>query len=602
MTEELFIKGIFSLLFGGMFAWMVFDRDSDSGMDNSRRRYLPYISGLVLPMCVPTVLICELVLLDTKSTMQMTLTFCFGVFLHICLYYLLLMPALPFLRQHISARACAVLWMLPNYLYLTQMPYMQLPGPYWVIEAPLALVQVLLAMWAAGFLAVMAWKIISHLVFRARILRNASPVTAPAVLAVWQQEVEAARFRNPKFRLVTSPSIQTPLSVGLFQRSVRVVLPERDYTPGELALILRHELAHVGREDSWNKFFLVFFTAVCWFNPLAWLAMKKSFEDLELSCDETVLLGSDGDTKRQYAGLLLKTAGDEQGFTTCLSASANALRYRLKSVVTPKRKPSGALAVGLVFFLLCMTCGYVTLAYGETTGAEAIYQSQPTEQYVLHSTGMENFICMDEAALHRYLSSQRMEQISGNYSFDQEEPSMSLAFDAPENILDVTLSDRFVRLVWLYGETRVKYYYLPDGTDWDALSEYIVVYPTLSVRLPGVNGSFGRSFTVYPSRVGPAEGVSTEALYEADPREPPDWVSCYPASQAVLSFTLPLCGDCEAEIAPLDGGSGRAVTLDKQSMTLALSEEPSRYTLRGAFAGTDGKLYEVEFQFELGGL
>ena len=116
MTTEVLIKGFFALIFSGMFAWMVFDRDSDSNMDSNRQRYFPYISGQLLPFCMLTILSMALIFMDTENAMQITLAFCFGVFLHICLYYLLLMPALPFLRQHIRARACAVLWMLPNYL------------------------------------------------------------------------------------------------------------------------------------------------------------------------------------------------------------------------------------------------------------------------------------------------------------------------------------------------------------------------------------------------------------------------------------------------------------------------------------------------------
>lgn len=595
------IKGFCALLFSGVFAWVIFDRDSGSD-HGSRQRYLPYVSGLLLPLSLLILLCMALIGTGRERAMQITLAFCFGVFLHICLYYLLLMPALPLLRRHISARACAVLWMLPNYLYLTQMSYMQLPEPRWVIEAPSILVQALLILWLAGFLAVLGWKISSHLIFRARILRDTSPVTDPAVLAVWRQEVEAARFREPKFKLVASPSIQTPLSVGLFQRAIRVVLPERAYTPEELSLIFRHELIHIGREDSWNKFFLVFCSAMCWFNPLMWIAVKRSSEDLELSCDETVLLGSDDDTKRQYADLLLKTAGDEQGFTTCLSASANALRYRLKSVVDPKKKPSGALTVGLVFFLLCMSCGYVTLAYGGGTGAEVIYQSQSPEQYTLRSINVGDFVCTDEAALHRYLSGLRMEHISGNYSFDQEGTSLSLMFDTPEGVLAVTLSDRFAKLVPLYGEVTANYYYLPDGTDWDALNEYLFERPALNVHFTEADDEFGQDFAASLSHVSLTEGDSTEVLYEMDSRETPNGMIGYPADQAFLFCNLPLNGDCTVEIVPLKGGSSRTVILNEQCMKLSLPEEPSRYIVRGEFRGKGEKLYRVEFQFELGNI
>ena len=105
-----------------------------------------------------------------------------------------------------------------------------------------------------------------------------------------------------------------------------------------------------------------------------WIAMRKSADDMELSCDETVLLGADDATRKQYAILLLDTAGDERGFTTCLSATANAMRYRLQNITKPVKRRSGALIVGAVFFILCMTSGYVALAYEGNSGAQLIYQ------------------------------------------------------------------------------------------------------------------------------------------------------------------------------------------------------------------------------------
>lgn len=602
MTTEVLMRGFAALVFSGMFAWIVFDRDAGSDTDSDRQKYLPYISGALLPGVLGGIIGVAFLFYGAEFAMQTTLNFCFGVFLHICLYYLLLMPVLPFLRRHISARACAVLWMLPNYLYLTQMSYMELPAPRWVAEAPLSLVQTLLALWLIGFVAVLGWKTVSHLIFRARILRGAVPVSNPAVLEVWYQEVGAARFRNPKFRLVTSPAVRTPLSVGLFRRSVRVVLPERDYTPEELALIFRHELVHIGREDAWNKFFLVFCTALCWFNPLMWTAAKKSSEDLELSCDETVLLGADDGLKRRYADLLLQTAGDERGFTTCLSASAGALRYRLKSVVEPKKKPSGALVVGLVFFLLCMSSGYVALAYGESTGSELIYKSRPPETYTLRHISAGDYVCTDEAALVRYLSGLRMERISGNYSFEEAEGRpWTLFFETPEGTLAVELSDRFARLAPLYGKRPTpEYYYLPDGADWELLDEFIVERPALTVHVTHAGDTYGLDFPASLSYVVDMEGDEGEVLYERDPREPPGGIyGAYPTGQASLSFNYPLEGDCTVEITPLNGGDNRVISLDGQSMVFRLSEEPARYTVSGAFRGRDGELYWMEYLFEL---
>lgn len=480
MTEQLLIKGFFALIFSGMFAYVVFDRDERARSSRGKdQRYVGYVSGLILPAALATCFVTYALFGSAQAGVQMTLGFYFSVFAHICVYYLLLLPLLPLLRRQISARACAVLWILPNYLYITQMSYMRLAEPRWVVSAPSGLVRVLFALWLAGFLAVMGWKILSHLVFRAQILRDAVPVTDPEMLEIWRQEVADARFRRPKFRLVVSPAVRTPLSVGLFGRSVRVVLPQRKYTPDELRLIFRHELVHIGREDACDKFFLVFCTAMCWFYLLMWTAMKKSAEDIELSCDETVLLDAEEDTRRRYAELLLRTAGDERGFTTCLSASAGALRYRMKNVVRPKEKHSGALVVGLVFFVLCMSCGYLALAYGEDNGAQILYHSAGPDQYTLRTVEWRDdrysryndalLSEVDKTALHEYLSGLRMQNIAGNYSYDQKGEVLFLMFDTPEGALGIKLYSQYAVLYSGARNVTPEYYYLPDGVDWEAL-------------------------------------------------------------------------------------------------------------------------------------
>ena len=71
---------------------------------------------------------------------------------------------------------------------------------------------------------------------------------------------------------------------------------------------------------------MVFCTAMCWFNPLMWVAMRKSADDFELSCDESVLLAQPQPVRRQYAELLLRPAGDARGVATSQSATASAQR------------------------------------------------------------------------------------------------------------------------------------------------------------------------------------------------------------------------------------------------------------------------------------
>ena len=192
---------------------------------------------------------------------------------------------------------------------------------------------------------------------------------------------------------------------------------------------------------------------MCWFNPLMWIAMRKSADDLELSCDETVLVGCDENTRHQYAGLLLETAGDERGFTTCLSATASAMRYRLKNVVKPPKKHSGALLVGLMFFVLCMSCGYVALAYNGSTGAEVIYRSRDLSEYHLSHIELADdpydttWLCPNQEAFHTYMASLELYQLTGNYSFDGSDQKFTFLYDTPEGKLGVVLCDKALEVV-----------------------------------------------------------------------------------------------------------------------------------------------------------
>ena len=92
--------------------------------------------------------------------------------------------------------------------------------------------------------------------------------------------------------------------------------------------------------------------------------MRLCAEDIELGCDEAVVqhLGETG--RRDYAELLLRTAGDGRGFTSCLSASARSLRYRLRCVVKPARKWDGCLLPALAAFLLVVSYGLLSFVPG----------------------------------------------------------------------------------------------------------------------------------------------------------------------------------------------------------------------------------------------
>ena len=486
MSTELIIRGIFVAIISLMVAWKVFTTyDWEIGTeseDTEGTGYSPFISGSLLPAILLIMVCFAIFKYGAEKAAEMTLSLCFGIFLHISLYYLLLVPLLPLLRKHITARACALLWMIPNYLYFTLQAGMQVSEPLWVIRAPGKVVWILFYIWLAGFTLVMGYHVVSHLAFRSQLLKHAEPVTDSAVLELWQQELARVGIRSKRMKLVASAETATPLSIGLFRFTTKVFLPTRSYDPEELTLILRHELVHISREDAWSKFFLLFCTAMCWFNPFMWISMRKCADDLELSCDETVLLKADEATRRKYASLILNTAGNERGFTTCLSASATALRYRLGSIMKPQKQASGALVMLVVVFTLFMSCGYMALSYDSTTGAEVFIQSEVFEASALKRIVLDNetstvrLTCTNQDALHEYLKTLQLETITGNFSGESKGQQLTLTYEVPgKGLYHIKLSDSFLKIeehALKHYET--SYYYLPEVLNWEYLNTLLL--------------------------------------------------------------------------------------------------------------------------------
>ena len=616
MSEEVLIRGFFSGIMSLAFAWLVFSRYDheigDDGENTEGQKYLPYVNGAALPVFLLTLTILAYFEYGATGAVRMSISGCFSIFLQICIYYIILLAILPYLRKLISARACAMLWLIPNYLYILFHGFMEPASPQLVITAPGKSAFIIFGIWLIGFTVVIVWKVIDHLIFRHRILQDAIPVTDKAVIAVWDALIEDARFKKPKFKLVSSPAVSTPLTIGLFQRAICVVLPEKKYSNEDLELVLRHELIHIGRGDAWNKFFMMFCTAMCWFNPFVWVAMRKAVDDLELSCDETALLGVDEAVRKQYAILLLDTAGDKRGFTTSLSASAKAMRYRLKAITKPAKRRSGALVVGLVFFLLCMTSGYVALAYDGNSGDQMLYQSTDYSGYTIRNISMRDddfntkFEIRDEAAFHEYIAGLNVYDLTGSYSFSDSQRYYIIILDTPTGTQTFTLYDDVIKLVWFNQLDRpAEYYYIPGGLDWDYIDSIIIPQPALNVQLKEENDAYGRDLHTWVNYLWKTEDGERVLIHETDypdgehhglfTREP------YPY-EATFQFSHELTAPFTVLVESWDYSQSYIVSQTDlpDGCTLVLPNYPAHYTIHANLRGADGTEYEAEFWFNIG--
>ncbi|MEI3141142.1 MAG: hypothetical protein V8S34_06035, partial [Lawsonibacter sp.] len=156
---------------------------------------------------------------------------------------------------------------------------------------------------------------------------------------------------------------------------------------------------------------------------------------------------------------------------------AASLRYRLRSVVAPRRRVAGGILVGLTLFLLMSSFGYVALSFDERPGAEVLFGGDPAG-YTLHSVRRDGELldCSDPEALMDYLSALPLAHLTGDYDYeDQDQATYVLYFDAPKEVtrnLCVVLSGRQCKMDPSNGRA-FQPYYLPEGVDIEQLDSLL---------------------------------------------------------------------------------------------------------------------------------
>ena len=154
-----------------------------------------------------------------------------------------------------------------------------------------------------------------------------------------------------------SEKISSPAVYGVLRP--KIVLPA-SYQDRDIELVIQHEKTHIrGLDNLWRVIaFLV--VAVHWFNPVSWLFLKAFLADLELSCDERVLVKLGADRSKEYASALLEC---KQGATVFASAFGGArIRTRIENILSFRRLTWISLAafialISVIFYVLLTNAG-----------------------------------------------------------------------------------------------------------------------------------------------------------------------------------------------------------------------------------------------------
>jgi beta-lactamase regulating signal transducer with metallopeptidase domain len=168
------------------------------------------------------------------------------------------------------------------------------------------------------------------------------------------------------------PAGSSPALVGLLRP--RMALPadfEQRFTPAQRTLVMAHEAVHRARHDNLWNLLACSFSALHWWNPLAWWAARRMRADQELACDAAVL-AAHPQARLDYTRALL-AAHDLHHLGAPLSSRWGPHHPLVERIAMLNRHRSLSRRTGLALAAACV--GITGLAYaaqaipGDTGGA-----------------------------------------------------------------------------------------------------------------------------------------------------------------------------------------------------------------------------------------
>ncbi len=214
--------------------------------------------------------------------------------------------------------------------------------------------------WAGGvgliisFVFAMQWSL-------QRLLRKAQPVS----VSVGGHHLRAGLcYQSEK---LTGPHIS-----GFWR--AQILLP-RDFfhrfSPQQQKMILRHELAHWQRGDLHWNYVALMLLALCWFNPLLWLAYRRYRQDQELSCDALVLKDASHQDRIAYGYALISNLQQAANGWQPLTYHYGD-KHMIKQRLIQLQKNQGCSKTAVLLSLAVIVAGGLWLAQPSYASAEQV--------------------------------------------------------------------------------------------------------------------------------------------------------------------------------------------------------------------------------------
>lgn len=170
------------------------------------------------------------------------------------------------------------------------------------------------------------------------------------------------------------------------------IINTRIYIPNSLdsknrQLVIHHEKTHIRRFDHISK--LLYFIALCihWMNPLVWISFILFCNDMEMSCDESVVRKLGVSVAPDYVSALLLIAQSENKLRKSFVAFGEGdIKARIKNLVSLQKEKKRApiiLVIGIVALLISLALNPRREKQSNTVAEPAIDLPQESGESVI---------------------------------------------------------------------------------------------------------------------------------------------------------------------------------------------------------------------------
>lgn len=241
------------------------------------------------------------------------------------------------------------------------------------------------AVWFGGTVCLMVTAL--RRVFRMRRTIQLANGTDASLSSLSDRAAKQLGIRQ-QIRVAIVQSVNSPF-IWVDRRAIYIVISEsicNSLSDSRIRSIMLHELSHYLRRDHWSNTFAFLVLALCWWNPVAWIAVRRMRALQEYCCDAIAIEKSQL-SRREYAECIFQITSLIDSRNSYLPASAceffghTSFEKRFKMIANTRVgfKTTKA-GLFMTFFLLTLLPCTVAFSQADKTPIQKANEKQAKDE------------------------------------------------------------------------------------------------------------------------------------------------------------------------------------------------------------------------------